>query len=228
MWIVAASVIRTANKAGKNKFNSHSVLGAWFATRSTRTHTHTHTPKLNSQRWGGTCLQELKTGFDSLQFLFSFSSSLMMMGWPYPIYHVLTMAHTVTWAISCLSSGMHPQVRWMVAIHTLILRFSCQVRGWDGQTQSIQMNQMNVQLFAQGNSRPSGVVGEGVDVVGLLIGDLSLTDFYFHSYQIHGSTGVTFLVMLALPVESRWWRVAAPKAMRVRPLPLGLRVFLCG
>ena len=147
MWIVAASVIRTANRAGKNRFNSHSVLGAWFATR-----THTHTPKFNSQRWGGTCLQELKKGFDSLQFLFSFSCSLMMMGWPYPIYHVLTMAHTVTWAISCLSSGMHPQVGWMVAIHTLILRFSCQVGGLDGQTQSIQMNQMNVQLLRRGTA----------------------------------------------------------------------------
>lgn len=57
--------------------------------------------------------------------------------------------------------------------------------------------------FCAVNSRPSGVVGEGVDVVGLLIGDLSFTDFYFHSYQIHGSTGVTFLVMLDLPLESR-------------------------
>lgn len=45
--------------------------------------------------------------------------------------------------------------------------------------------------FAQGNSRPSGVVGEGVDVVGLLIGDLCFTYFYFHRHDVFGDASFT-------------------------------------
>ena len=111
IWIVAASVIRVAKKARiKPRFNSHSVLCAWFTT-------HIHQKKntqINSQMWGGTCLQELKNWCYSLQLTPVFI--LFRQTNMHACIHTHIHIHTHTYIHACMHAYMHAYIH--TCIHT--------------------------------------------------------------------------------------------------------------